>query len=466
MKKVLQMVSDPQARRSLGLSVVEAALWSVMFALAENYIVPFALLFGASALQIALIQGSGQLMVASGQLFGAVVIRRLKRRKPWILFSMSLHAGSWLFVLAGAYLTGNPWVILAAFAFGLFSTNMAGPAWISWMNELVPREIRGRYWGNRNRISGVVQFFGIITAGFILSRFPEKPEILWVFGIFFIVAFFFRALGMVPMSLQTENRQESEESIEDSTDTLKGFAKDLLTTSFGRFVLFNSSMIFAAALMGPSIPLYLLKSLGLGYFSYTIVMMTSMVLTFLAMNYWGPLSDRFGNYRILAVTGAALPIIGIGWAFARTLPVLIAVQALAGFSWAGFNLASTNFIFDSQPARKTGRTMAYFAALSNIFAFSGSLVSGVLCSIVVNWDIPLLKDGNYETIFILSGILRLLVYLIFIRKFTEVRPVEESPGKRFFFFQQPAILFFSRMEFYATYIRKQFKPGKEPDSEE
>lgn len=475
MKSILAGIPDERIRRSLRLSIVDGALWAAMFGLAEYYIVPFALLFGAGPLLVALIQGTGQLMIAAGQLTGVGVARRLKRRRGWVVTSILLHAASWLLIVFGARAVGDPRAILVGFAFGLFVTSMGGPAWISWMNELVPAGIRGRYWGGRNRVVGVVQFFTILAAGGALSLWGEGPGAVGIFTALFVAAAVARGLGAIPVALSVEgitsaastptsNPSEHEAPPLPHRGGVLRFMRELVTTPFGRFMLFYGLMLFAAGLMGPTIPLYLLDSLGLGYFDYTIVMMTSMVLSFLAMSYWGPLSDRFGNYRILTVTGIVLPLIGAGWALARTVPALLAVQAIAGFAWAGFNLSATNYIFDTQPPERTGRVMAYFLALTNGFAFLGSLLAGLIAERVRDLRLPLLAPGNYELVFLLSALLRLVVFVAMIRTFAEVRPVEGVPRKRYFYFQQPMAILAARLEFFRTVVLRRRPHGEDGTS--
>ena len=72
---------DDRAKKALWYSLVDGVLWSVMFGFAENYIVPFVLLFGATAFHASLMQGMVQLSISAAQLLGGEVVYRLRKRR-------------------------------------------------------------------------------------------------------------------------------------------------------------------------------------------------------------------------------------------------------------------------------------------------------------------------------------------------------------------------------------------------
>lgn len=67
----LVRVENKDVRRGLYFSNIDGIVWALMYGLAENFVVPFALLFGATVLQVSLITGFGQLGIGVSQLAGA-----------------------------------------------------------------------------------------------------------------------------------------------------------------------------------------------------------------------------------------------------------------------------------------------------------------------------------------------------------------------------------------------------------
>lgn len=435
MKRLLSSLPDPKVRRSLGASVTDGALWALMYGFSEYFILPFALFFGANTLQTSLVQGMGQLGVAVAQLVGAALVARYARRRRLSRITVAFHAASWAAVFLGAALTGNPWTIVVFYSLGLFVANLSSPGWLSWMNDLVPMDIRGRFWGKRNLILGLVQFFAIALAGIVLRAAQPRGQTLLAFGVLFGLASLCRGGGVLALGFQHEPTMERE-----APGTRQGFLAFLAGlpgNNLGRFVLFSVLTTFSVNIMGPVLPIYLLKSLGLDYFSYTAVTMVSMVLSFLAMGYWGPRTDRYGNRRILRVSSAMLFVFPLGWIISRSIPAMLAFQVLAGFVWAGVNLSTTNYLFDSVERPRMASTMANYNALNNICAFAGSLTGGILATAVAGFDLPFLAPRNLEIVFALSAILRVLVYLSLGKGFKEVRHVEPSPSIRALYIYGP-----------------------------
>jgi len=434
-KKLLSSIPDARVRSSLAASTVDAGLWALMFGFAEYFILPFAILFGADALQTSLVSGMGQLGVAAAQLLGPPLVVLLGSRRRLARGAIFIHATSWGALYAVATLTREPWTIVALYSLGLFATSLAGPGWLSWMNDLVPPRIRGAFWGERNRVAGLAQFGAIAVGGLILRLAEPAGRTLEAFGLLFGLAALARGLCVVVLGRQHEPPLAPPEPGEEVGP--RAFLRAVRGTGFGRFVAFAVLLTFSTNVMGPVFSVYLLKSLGLDYFSYTAVTMIAMVLSFLAMAYWGPLADRFGNRRILLVTAGALPLVALGWAFARTIPAMLVLQAFSGFVWAGVNLATTNYVFDSVPSRKVAGTMAGFNALSNVAAFSGSLAGGLLATAVAGLRLPFLAPGNLELVFLASALLRFLVYVFLGKGFPEPRQVERSPSLPHFYVYQP-----------------------------
>jgi MFS family permease len=434
-KKLLASIEDVRVRSSLAAATADGGLWALMYGFSEYFILPFAIYFGANAFQTSLVQGMGQLGVAVAQLLGAALIARFGKRKRLSRVCVGIHALSWLAVFWMAALTKSPWIVVAFYAMGVFVSSIASPGWLSWMNDLVPTSIRGAYWGKRYMVVGIVQFAAITLAGLALHFAEPRGLTLVVFGVLFTLAAIARGGGVVAIGYQYETPMERDP--EEGKQGFLSFLASLPHGNLGRFVLFSVLTTFAINLMGPLLSLYLLKSLKLGYFEYTAVTMVSMALSYLAMNYWGPLADRYGNRSILLATAGALPIVAFGWVFAKTLPAMLGLQVLSGFVLAGFNLSTTNFIFDSVDGPKVASTMANFNALNNTCAFAGSISGGIIATALAGLNLPFFAAGNYELVFVVSGLLRLVIFIALARGFTEVRPVEPSPSPSQFYFYQP-----------------------------
>lgn len=452
-------INNIKIKKALYYSIIDGILWAIMYGLAENYIVPFALLFNATVFQVSLISAFNQLGIGIGQLLGAKFINLFpKYRKITIMICNSLHAFSWLLIFFITLKTKNVYAIIILYLLSVASTNFGGPPWLSWMNDLIPSHLRGEFWGLRNKLLGVFQFLGIITAGIILQYFKKTNNELLAFGIIFSFAFIFRLSSLYPLKLQYEPKMvvPSKENV----FKFKIFLTKLFTTNFGRFSVFCFLITFAVNLMAPLIPLYILKKLGFDYVQYTIIIMLSLIFSYYFMTYWGPLADRYGNYRILIVSSVALPVLAFMWVILKNFYLLCILQIISGFVWAGFNLSSVNFIFDTVRKENISKIMAYYNSLNNFSAFLGSVLCGIIAKFLEN----IIKNdeaffNKFTILFLTSSILRIFIIIIFRRQFKETRSiVEESPSITFFYLFKPFNDFINRIQFIGYKI-KQIKKG-------
>jgi len=98
------------------------------------------------------------------------------------------------------------------------------------------------------------------------------------------------------------------------------------------------------------------------------------------------------------------------------------VQILSGFAWAGFNLASSNFLYDASTPENRTRCIAVFNAMNGGAICLGALLGGYLVS-----HLPPVFGYQLLTLFLISGLLRGLVAATLLRYVSEVRQVPIVP---------------------------------------
>jgi len=436
MKKFLQKIEDSDIRKGLYYSVLDGVLWACMFGVSENYIVPFVILFGASVMQVSLLQGLSQLALGIAHLLGTKVLSLFKNRRQLSVITCRLHALTWVFVFALTAWTKNPWFAVVFFVAGFFFGNISGPSWLSWMNDLMPREIRGEYWGRRNRVMGITQLFSISFAGIFLQIAKSHNFETLAYGILFNLGFLFR----YGSSLFLKRQHEPPMLVAEESKSFKFhiFIEKLFTTNFGRFVLFYILLSFTINLTSPIIPVYLLSKLKFNYLQYTVIVMIFSISNLLFMTYWGPLSDKFGNYRILIVTACTIPFLALGWTLFRSFPLLIFHQFFAGFTMAGFNLAQANYIFDAVRRENVSKIMGYFNMLNTLMIFLGTVAGGFLYEVFNAFQVEFWIFNPYTLVFLISAVLRGIVVLCFRKGFREVRQCAPSPPGSYFLIEKPA----------------------------
>ncbi len=423
------MVTEEGSRpdESLRYSVKDGVFLSLMNGFTLDYFTPFLLLLGGSVRHVALLSALPNLFASLIQLKSPYFVDRFRSRKRLISIFILLQA-LMLPPMIAAHLFGTSSV--AAFiavatlftAFGAF----INPAWGSLMADLVREDKRGEYFGWRNKVLGLVGIASTFMAGFILYQANRFfPGAFWGFFILFAAAFVFRLV-----SWRYFNRMHEPELVPKESDyfSFVDFISQINTSNFARFVFYVSTMKLCVYVASPFFAVFMLRGLKFNYLAYTLVTVSASLAGNFAFKRWGVHADRVGNLKVLRLTSRLVAVIPILWLFNQNPFYLFAVQAFSGFSWAGFNLASSNFIYDAVSPGKRTRCIAYFNFLGGISVCIGSLIGGVLAQ---RLPAGLFAFGIMNVILI-SGLLRLAVAFLMPVRFREVREVEKIRSHQLF----------------------------------
>ena len=98
-------------------------------------------------------------------------------------------------------------------------------------------------------------------------------------------------------------------------------------------------------------------------------------------------------------------------------------------SWSGFNLAATNFIYDSVPQTRRARAFSYYSLANGCFSVLGGMLIGAFIAEYAPAEINLglvhiSLRSSLPVVFVVSGIARAIAAAIMLPQFSEVRETE------------------------------------------
>lgn len=426
LQKAVQTETQYLTEKSLNFSIKDGLFWSIMAGFGDSYLPAFAVFLKATTQQMGMLTALPQFMAALIQLFSVRLSHLFKSPKRAVLISVFLQASMWLVITVITYLTRNVWILIfLVMLYQSFGT-LPGPIWFAWMGNLVPEEKRGRYFGKRNRISGFFSFLSVIVAGIILNHISKTNPIL-AFGTIFIVAFTSRMISLYYLLRQHE--PPTPRFLENNL-RLIDFIRNIRSSNFGLFTLFLSLLNFTVFIASPLMSLYWLRYLHFTYLQYMAVVSSASITSFVTMTSWGRHSDHYGNKTIMEVAGYLIAILPLFWFLIRFLPVFIIfplaviVQILAGFAWAGFNLSSSNFIYDTTEPKKRMQMFSYFNFLKGIAVFMGGTLGGYLASfepVAATAAVSFFNPTGIMLVLLVSAVSRLAIMSLFLPKILEVR---------------------------------------------
>jgi MFS family permease len=418
-------ISPRSVRRTLRFSVADGAAFAGMVGLTQSYITPFALALKATTAQIGLLTSIPNFTMALAQLAAPGLCEITGSRKRFILPVVFLHALMWIPILLIPYLVHQSPV---AWLIGFVTLNMvlgsiANPAWGSLMADLVPPHIRGRYFSTRNRIAGFITLVFSFIGGGILQFYTK--DIFTGFTLLFGGASLLRLVSVYYLSRMHEPVAVN---VPGERRGYLSLTRELFRTNLGRFMLLVTLIYFSANIASPFFSLYMLRDLHFSYAQYMVNISFTAVSSFMFVHFWGRRADRGGNLRVIQITAVLMPLVPINWIFSGNYFYLLGAQVVSGFAWSGFQLASTNFLYDASRPQDRTRYIALFNAMIGTAVSVGALIGGFIAP-----HLPALLGYNLKTLFTLSGVMRGISVLALLGGIKEVRNVRKMNTRDFFF---------------------------------
>jgi MFS family permease len=432
-------IIEKKIEKALKLSVKEGATYSLASGFGISYIAPFAIALKATAGQIGILNGMIHLLPTIAHLKVSKLLERISSKKI-VLFGVMAQVFLFaLMIVAGVgYYYGAPHMIwFLIIVAGLFYTfgAMIHSAWFFWMGLLVPERVRGKYFSKRNAIVGTFGLIAMISAAFFLDKmeaFGANGDVLYytilAFGILFALAMFFRFLCWVMLKKSYEPpvkvRKKDYFSFAD-------FIKKASLTPFGKFTIFRGFFSIAIGIGAPFFELYLLRNLGFSYIWFMAVIVSGTFFQLLFLPVLGKVSDRFGNIQLTRISAGLIFLVPGLWlltAFIQNplfllLYLIFVPSIVSGFAWAGYNLATNNYIYDSVSPKKRCLGISYSNIVVGVCLFIGTGIGTLIAWRGVNFMDTILF------IFLVSTIARFIVFVVGIKHLREVRPVKKFSSR-------------------------------------
>lgn len=470
-------IRGPELRKSLRTVTVAWMYGVVWFACISSSHVPiFNRALGFNDFHFGLLAAM-PFLATFGQLIAAIIIERTGLRKYQFLFCAIIHRALWLLVALVPLVFDVPsnaavFAMLAIALASWFIESLGRPAWTTWMGDLIPRRVRGRFFAVRARWSGMVMILAVILLGLLI----DKNAIMWQYlnqwlhlgldldkialdrlllysmcGIFFIgglfvlvdILLFYRVRELIPTSKQAAPPMPMNLSV-------RGLLLDPLKDRvFRHYVGYGATVAFTINMSGIYFWLFAKENLLFSALAINLLFMAVGPLADMsAAMLWGKLIDRLGRRPVLIISTFGTLLSSSFWLFMTpNMPhpqfvesganwiagmvgsmfgqadwklmtpdqpcgaYLLAVLGciVGGASWSGVNLAQLNIMLGFSDGSGRSKYVAASGVLISIGGFMGGIFGGLITHYLKDLGpIGPFLWGNLHVVFALSIIIRLL----------------------------------------------------------
>lgn len=427
----ISSLSTKEIRQSLRASSIDGVFAAVFSNLTSGVLLSnFLVNLKASSFEIGILAAI-PMVVNIVQPFGAWLGDRWNSRQH---FCSSVYFPSrfvWLFLLIGMGLYAQQaiddrsmvlWTMIVVAVSHLLG-GLGSPAWLSWMAALVPRQLRGRYFGIRNTAANLTSLIVVAIAGFWVANYPrgELEGFAIALGVGIIA-------GIVSLMCQWQMVDVNPHAqFESETDTIEGnsppehsLAATIAAQSestietiardphFHGFPLCLGAWMFSLNLSAPFFNLYLLQDLAIDVSWVTLYNSLTSVANLVLLIPFGRWSDRIGNRIPLVGMGLVMTVLPLLWLGVGTnalsiwlfLPLL---YILNGGASAAIDLCINNLQIEIAHEQHQAKYFGITAAITGVSGALGTVVGGALAHMDA--------VGGMTGLFAISSVLRLLSIL-------------------------------------------------------
>lgn len=439
-------LSEAEVKTGQRLVIYDGLATEAMTSLTGGaFLVAMAVLLGASNFQIGLLTAL-PMFTNIFQLVSIWLVRRYNNRRA-VTVVCSILARTPL-LLIGILILVSPShsfnFLLFFLFFYCFFASIAGPAWNSWMKDLVPEKSLGTFFSKRGSYTQTLNVIFSLAFAFLLDyikqNFPGYE--LTTYGVMFIAG---GLAGIYGASFLLRTPEPQSYLIQENIFRL--FKRPLHAPNFRKLLIFNSAWALALNLATPFFTVFLLKSMKLPMPYIIGLNVLSQLCSILTIRIWGRFADRYSNKTIIAIAAPLYILCIIAWCFVgiysrfyANLALLAGIFIVSGFSTAGINLALTNIGMKLAPRDEAIVYLSVKNIITSCFSFIAPLIGGYLAdyfterhlSITAEWGGPkltkvlrLVELHEWNFLFAIAAVLAFIA-LEFLVPVKEVGEVEKD----------------------------------------
>jgi hypothetical protein len=270
------------------------------------------------------------------------------------------------------------------------------------MRELVPDEVMGKVFGERQRkMIGIGMVVSLLAAGFIdgWSRWVPFPD-SYAFAIVYTLAFFG---GMYAVITSRRIADVPSRHHEHSANLIARLREPFHLKNFRRLMVFQGSWNFAINLAAPFFTVHMLRTMELDLIVVIALATLSQLAAYYTVSHWGEIADRFSNKAVLRVCAPLFIACIFLWTFTTmpdihvlTYPLLILIHAATGLANAGVTLASGNISLKLAPKGNATAFLATSSMVNAVAAGTAAMAGGLTADLFASKELSLILRWHSE----------------------------------------------------------------------
>ena len=364
------------------------------------------------------------------QIFASYLLERTRKRKFMFMFSGILQRAAWLpfglvpFIFPMSAEVTRIWMAVLFLLISSVNGPFINVSFLSFITDLIPIHIRGRYFSFRSRIATVFGIAGGLLTAFLLDRFTGFTgyalvfSIAAVFGITDILFFIF--IKFPPM--HPPEKKESAHTM------IAGVFKN---KRYMKIIAFITFWMFSVHISNPFYLVYAKTVLNLSNTAITIIMsILPSICMVTVLQSWGRALDKYGNKPVMIISSRLICIAPFIWFFTvpgelSIVPIII-ICVSGGFLGAGLDFGAQNIYLNQSPDKNRSMYLAVYSCVTSLIGMGlantagGWLLDNALPALEkLNLSFAGIEFNRYNYLFLITSVLRVFAAFVLLPRLIE-----------------------------------------------
>jgi MFS family permease len=389
-EKYPERLTFEETQAGLSRVIVEGMASQTMESLTKGvFLVGLALQLGASNFVVGLL-GAIPFLSNLFQIPAILLVEKYRDRRK-IVATCCFIGRSFLMVVAISSLLHNQNTALTIVIFSMAMRYcfgaLANCAWNSWMRDLVPKVILGRFFSRRMSATTSISAIIGLGAGFFLDwwRTLHPDSGAQGYSILYVLGFTAAMISSVLILTIPHPRMRAPEvKVYTGKFSIRHMIKEpFKNENFRKLIYFLMSWNFAINLASPFFTVYMLKTLKYDMIFVVALTLMSQLVNALSLKIWGSKTDKYSNKTVLGICGTLFVFCIFGWSFAtypekreHTTELLVVLHILMGFALSGVSLSTANIAMKLTPSSQATSYLAINTVMTSLAAGVAPLFGG------------------------------------------------------------------------------------------
>lgn len=360
------LVAMPIVTMSLPVNVFLAALFTKTLHLPKGTIGLIASLpFICNFLQIFVSPFLAKHLSTKAQAFFPAAIHMV----TWAVLAVVLH-----FIPLDDPITAGRWLAIWFFV-SSFAASLAGVGWNSWIQEWVPSRLRGKYFGQRNRLLSLSTLTFLIVTGWSLEHWNYTLPVfqIVIVGAVLLRIFSLKWIWETPAGTPHGDSQKAALPFRRQLSMI-GESRSLIA-----FIGFGAVWSFAANSYGAFYHVFMFEQLNMSAFNVGMLSTLAALGGALSLPAWGQLLDRYGNKSVMTLSLVLWQLGNVVWCFLEpgNRNLLYPLWIWGGMTSAGFILGQFTLLLKLIPIPAKNLAIGVYLATTSLVAAAAPVLGGL-----------------------------------------------------------------------------------------